>query len=286
MIVCNIKGGLGNQMFQYATAFANGSPLYIDLDFLNNHNESTDTFTARKFELDLFPNIKYKKTDNTVKKTFFSKKLKYKIYRKFKKTIIVQQDKDELIHLPSRGNIYLNGYFQSEKYFNHRRADILRIFQFPELDHKNNKIKEEILKAENSISIHVRRGDYLKPEVLKHHGVLTTQYYQEALNIINKKLPNYTIFVFSDDPSYCEEVLFNEEKNVNFITGNEEDAWKDMCLMSHCQHHIVANSSFSWWGAWLSQSEKGMKIAPKKWLNAPDTEFDINDIIPPSWLKI
>ncbi|MCY4781552.1 alpha-1,2-fucosyltransferase [Sphingobacterium sp. UT-1RO-CII-1] len=286
MIVCNIQGGLGNQMFQYAAAFADGRLLYIDLDFLNNHNDSTDTFTARKFELDLFPNIKYKKANSRIKKIFFSKKLKYKIYRSFKKTITIQQNENELMYLPTKGNVYLNGYFQSEKYFNHKRAELLRIFEFPELDTKNNKIKEKIINAENSISIHVRRGDYLKPEVLKYHGVLTNQYYQEALKTINKNLTNYTVFVFSDDPNYCKTILFKDEENVNIITGNEKDAWKDMCLMSHCQHHIIANSSFSWWAAWLSQAENGIKIAPKKWFNALNTDFNINDIVPSSWLKI
>ena len=285
MIVTKLQGGLGNQMFQYAAAYANSDQIYLDLDFLHNHQTSSETFTSRLYELSLFPNLLSETASRFHKNIFFSKSLFYRLIRKFTNASIIIQKENELVDFNIENQyIYLDGYFQSELYFVNARERILHAFSFPELDHLNQRLMEDISSYENSVSIHIRRGDYLKPEVIKYHGLLPVSYYHEALQIFQQQFGNIKIFIFSDDPSFAKE-SFGHFSDVTVVEGNEKAAWKDMALMASCRHHIVANSSFSWWGAWLS-TQKGFKIAPKRWFNPDVVTFDINHIIPKNWLTI
>lgn len=133
--------------------------------------------------------------------------------------------------------------------------------------------------------MHIRRGDYLKEEVKKYHGILEQKYYDSAIEHINEQYNNVHYFVFSDDENFAKE-QYGHLENFTIVEGNTKDAWKDMALMSFCKHHIIANSSFSWWGAWLSESKESIKIAPKNWFNSEIANFEINNIIPTNWIKI
>lgn len=285
MIVSKIQGGLGNQMFQFAAAFAINTPVYLDLEFIDQKAESTESFTKRNLELELFPNLHYKKLSNFKRRVFLSNSTVYKYLRKLGKITTVVQEGQGVVQIPTADNLYLNGYFQSELYFVGKRNEILQQFQFPTLDPHNESIREKINSEPNSVAIHVRRGDYLKPNVAQYHGVLSLNYYETAISYLQRTLGSLYIVVFSDDPQFCK-LHFEKYNNVYIVSGNDEASWKDMALMSACQHHIIANSSFSWWGAWLSTHTSGIKIAPKNWFNETAVDYCIDDIIPKSWIKI
>jgi hypothetical protein len=178
--------------------------------------------------------------------------------------------------------VYLDGYFQSEQYFKNIREQLLTEFEFPELDEKNKRIKERIKNCTNAISVHIRRGDYLKPIFADLIGLLPSTYYNNAFKSLNKKMEDKTLFVFSDDINWAKENFRAGNADIHFVENKKENAWKDMLLMSACRHHIIANSSFSWWGAWLS-NRKGEVFAPYKWFNPEKVKFNISDLIPADW---
>ncbi|MDU1889293.1 MAG: alpha-1,2-fucosyltransferase [Dysgonomonas sp.] len=289
MIISRLQGGLGNQMFQYAVARAlekkTDKNIYLDLDFLQQNNISTDSFTARDFELNIFPNLRAKEIKKLPREILLSQRIRYKIVRNYLKPVlkVVEQYGCEFIELPVSRKysvIYLSGYFQSEKYFSSIRKDLISDFRFPLLDVKNEELKLKIL-DENSVSIHVRRGDYLKKCSVNVHGVLDLEYYKKAIEYLKEKETSLTFYIFSDDIEYVKN-NFNFLSNIKIVDINAgKDSWKDMALMQSCKHHIVANSSFSWWGAWLSE-RGGINIAPSKWYSEY-VNYNIFDFIPNEW---
>ena len=291
MIVTKLQGGLGNQMFQYACARSftrMNQKVFVDLNFIKVHNISTSSFTARDFELNVFENCKTKILKSFQRKILIGNSKRYRMIRKFLfiRVQYINQEENEFINIDTKfKNIYLDGYFQSEKYFVKNRNVILNDFLFPKLDEKNNVLLKQIFEDKNSVSIHVRRGDYLKKNVSDYHGCLPLQYYIKSINALSDKFDDLTFYIFSDDNDFVESNFeFIENKIV--VSGNTGiNSWKDMCLMKYCKHHIIANSSFSWWGAWLSE-RNGITYAPKYWFNPEKVKFDIFDIIPNDWFKI
>lgn len=290
MIVVKLQGGLGNQLFQYAAARGlqeTAAPVYTDNSFFK-HTNSTDTFTARKYELSLFKNVHVKKAPAFVTNLLTSESSFYKKMRSFFSASIQHVQQEEHIYKPFQAVagyrfVYLDGYFQCEKYFSHIRTELLHEFTFPELDAANTAIQQQITKAVNSVSVHIRRGDYLKPFFANVLPVLPLDYYYCALKILQQAYGKLNIFVFSDDATWAKENFVWEDADTCFIEQNKgDDSWKDMVLMSACKHHIVANSSFSWWGAWLSTNE-GRQFAPFNWFNPQHTRFNIYDIVPQHW---
>jgi hypothetical protein len=292
MILVKLQGGLGNQLFQYAAGrslIAENENVYLDHNFFNT-GTSTNEFIARRFELGIFKNLKVKKAGNAELDLFLSKSFKYRKLRCVeKKTVIISQQENEFIDfekLKQKGNIYLIGFFQSEKYFLRLRNQLLHELQFPGLDNKNLSIKNSIQSTSNPVSIHIRRTDYLIPRVSKVHGVLPLTYYYRALDELKKRFHRLDLFFFSDDIDWVIKNFRYEHPNKYYVSGNSDnDSWKDMALMSYCKHHIVANSSFSWWGAWLSTSD-GLNFAPYKWVNPEYMQLGINDFIPEKWQKV
>ena len=140
---------------------------------------------------------------------------------------------------------------------------------------------EELSQTEtNSISIHVRRGDYLKNP--QYFDICNTVYYRKAIGLIKEKTDNARFYVFSDDIQWVKENLELPQNTVYVNWNMKTDSWQDMCLMSHCRHHIIANSTFSWWGAWLNKNEKKIVICPKMFSR---TENLVN-VMPDEWIKI
>lgn len=298
-IVVKLKGGLGNQMFQYAIgralAIKNKDSLFLDLTFLLNKNLSSRNYGLDVFDIKANPTFLSKVSLRTSSFNPLINK-KSRSLNKIKNIIDLQQNinetqdiegsfKSKREFLNQKGNLYLNGYWQNERYFKDIEHTIREDFSF---ENKPSKINKEFLKKiskTNSISLHIRRGDYAKnSKTLATHGLLGLDYYFNAINIMKEKLPNFELFVFSDDIDWAKKNL-NIDTSVNFIDHNKKD-YEDLRLMINCKHHIIANSSFSWWGAWLSKNNNKIVIAPDNWFTKKGLEGRKNfNIVPDNWIK-
>ena len=277
-------------MFQYAAARVLALRLKqkvnLDLRFLEQNNE-TASFTARSFALDTFK-IKARRFQPDANNSLLPGFMKRWTGRT-KKPLHFYDDGSDLNHvqLPA----YLDGYFQSEKYFGDQRSSLLKDFSFklPAGD-KNETLLKDILNTV-SVSIHFRRGDYVnKAATFKVHGICDISYYEAAIAMLAEKQQGLCFYVFTDDPVWVNEhFIMRHKTNYNMLLVNNNqgtDSWKDMYLMSSCKHNIIANSSFSWWGAWLNQNAEKMVIAPARWF-ADTNIYDFEkDILPASWIKI
>jgi hypothetical protein len=177
---------------------------------------------------------------------------------------------------------YYDGYWQNEKNFSSIRPVILDAYSFPAIsDDKNAQLVAKLSSA-NSVSCHVRRGDYLKAPNL---CVCSEDYYRRAIQFVKQSKAPDLFCIFSDDIAWCRENLKEliGDADVIFVDWNKgENSFRDMQLMSLCRHNIIANSSFSWWGAWLNNHSDKLVITPDHWLNKPL----VNDPIPNSWIRI
>jgi hypothetical protein len=296
-IIC-IKGGLGNQMSQYAFYLSQAVnqnvfySTYFTRRRTREHNgyELHEVFNIPEqsnFILDLLVRFARKLT------VFYGKP----VYHKFTsflmkvmnivglKVIWGQQDyyfnKNYL--LPCKGiYIHISGWYNNN-YFNTKEDLIRNAFQFD--CSRLNILSSEYLnkiRNENSISIHIRRGDYLSADWVNVLGnICTLNYYHEAIYLISNKISNPSFYIFSDDIPWAKENLFLS--NSTYIEHNKgEDSWQDMYLMSQCKHHIIANSTFSWWGAWLNSNKNKIVVAPCKY----DTTTEATDIYPKEWIII
>lgn len=183
--------------------------------------------------------------------------------------------------LPKESNIVYRGYMQSEKYFIHNRKLILDLLS------PTNEINEyligkyKFISDKNMLSIHIRRGDYVKLQ--NHHPLVSLEYYSEAINYVvnNTNIDGYVFF--SDDIEWCKQTFGDSEDNYYI---SEEKDYIDLYLMSMCKHNIMANSTFSWWGSWLNQNENKIVVAPKNWFGPARTDLNTNDLIPENWIKL
>jgi len=289
MIITKLVGGLGNQMFQYAIgrnlAKKNNTNLKLDLSFYNE--QQTDS--KRNYSLKYFNILENIATEEEIKKLrrneckngrrhllhnlFFANK---SIYIKEK-----QFNFDKNV-LNASNNFYLSGYWQSEKYFKNIEDIIRKEFTLKTNSKQSLEELTEKIKKSNSISLHVRRGDYANnPNTRSHHGLCPIEFYEEAIKIATEKYSDIHLFVFSDDIEWVKENLKTDSPTI-FVEDNKD--YEDLILMSKCKHNIITNSSFSWWGAWLNQNPNKIVIAPKKWFNDPKTNTE--DLIPKSWIQI
>lgn len=264
MRVINLKGGLGNQLFQYAYGRAlefTGEKIIFSVFFLNKGRHKTDS--ARDYKLDKF-NINTKERVSS------------------KRYLLL----DSLNRLLNRLGFKENGFWQSEKYFKNIEGVIRQEFtlKYP-LSTKSWGWKEIIEKDRESISIHIRRGDYIhNKDTNNFHGVCGLDYYREALQkLTEKKGKDVEIFVFSDDIAWAKENLYLPHIS-HWVSGLGIPDYEEIYLMSLCKHNIIANSTFSWWGAWLNKNPNKIVIAPKQWFSHK-TADDL-DILPKEWLQI
>lgn len=294
MVIVQLKGGLGNQMFQFASAFAiaknNHAHLKLDLRFLKDKTHK-ENFTLRDFELSIFSDNFSEIGIFEVRSVLFISSVlrKFKLnLRGFHWSVFFEKyfNYDEMI-LSLKGNFYLIGYFQSEKYFHKYRSELLKVFKFRlPLSGESLNLSKDI-KKENAVSIHIRRGDYVNnAQVNSVHGVCSIEYYLEAVKLITERVSDPFFYVFSDDIDWVKENLFLEHKTVFVSHNTGTNSYQDMELMSYCKHNIIANSSFSWWGAWLNENPGKTVIAPQKWFFDPDTNALTADLIPAEWIRI
>ena len=180
--------------------------------------------------------------------------------------------------------IYFKGFYQNEKYFSQIKDEIYKAFQFDLkiANEKSLQMMKQIDADQNAVSLHIRRGDYLLPKHWEAIGcICQLPYYQHALAEAKKRIANPVFYVFSDDLEWVKQNL-PLDKAVYIDWNKGEDSWQDMMLMSHCRHHVICNSTFSWWGAWLDPHEDKQVIAPDQW-----TKYEPSDrIIPSNWIQV
>lgn len=289
MITVKLNGGLGNQMFQYSLgrclAEKNKTRLRLDISGLL-HRLPKKNFTYRDFVLDGF------KVGYTL--NFFSRVARFTglhnllfiisygyfcFYNRIRPAIIEKGQfkfNQEILNL--KDGVYLDGYWQNEMYFKEIR-NILR----EEFSLSNDLDIEEVdwlksINESNSVAIHVRRGDYVS---LNLDSICGLSYYSLAMERIRAEVKDAHFFIFSDDPKWASENF--KDQNMNIVSDEEyRSPCVDLYLMSQCKHQIIANSSFSWWGAWLNVNQEKIVIAPKCW-NKKD---DLDSPVPADWIKL
>lgn len=287
-------GGLGNVLFYYALVNAfrqKGVKSFVFVSKTNLEHRNYDLFT-------IFPNLPKWGNLNIIQKTYYSmaqtiRNLRYKKYKMPHKYLFypfegLYYDQEPVYYIPSifeelKKNQYLIGHFQSYKFFNDYRDSILKEFQFStkSLSEKTKKMAK-VISCNNSVCIHVRRGDYLNGYYYETLGkVCSIDYYKRAVEYMREMIEEPKFFVFSDDPVYVAQNLQIEDAiYVDFNKGR--DSWQDMYLMSQCKHNVIANSTFSWWGAWLNNNPRKIVVAPRRWF----ANMENDEIVPPEWKRL
>jgi hypothetical protein len=286
MVISRIFGGLGNQMFQYAVARAlqlkKQDTLKLDTTFFPKQN-------LRGYELDNFKIIGSKASAMEIERL----KGKDSIVNRLGKRLGIEtrplsyyEEKETAIYdaqaLQLNGDIYLDGYWQNHNYFKSIRNQLLEDFVLKKpLSSASKRYLEEI-NLSTSIGIHIRRGDYVaNPKTNQTHGLCDLDYYQRAVKYFLEGIGDSCMyFIFSDDINWCKEHL-GFIKNLTFVE-NTESAIEDFELLKNCEHQIIANSTFSWWAAWLNVNKEKLVIAPKVWWAAkPEKTLALRN-----WVKL
>ncbi|MCY4309434.1 MAG: alpha-1,2-fucosyltransferase [Rhodobacteraceae bacterium] len=279
MIVTRLEGRLGNQMFQYAAgrALALRLGVYLGLDdryctsHLNQFNIQVENIPQS-----LLPRSRFRK---------LLWKLRLHKLPEVKERIGGGGWKPQFEKLTD--NIYLWGYWQSERFFQNCKDVIRSDFEFTtQPQGENLEIYQEIQETESCISLHVRRGDYLDPK-FRSYGICSQEYYEQAIRRIAEHCDaTPRVFVFSDDPEWVTD-HFKLSFEMRVMTHNSADqAIEDLRLMTVCKHHVIANSSFSWWGGWLGQNTNKIVIAPSPWFDAYEKTFTSEDIYCRGWMRL
>lgn len=281
MVVVKLIGGLGNQMFQYALGYhlsiRNSASLYLDVSELLERENSIHK-VVRDFELDIF-NVKYRIKKPATLPTIF-----IKFYKQIFPIQHIQEltptFKSEILQL--KGGLYLNGFWQTEKYFKDIEAELRQHFTFKMKPDEINKLVIDKIKSTNSIAIHFRRGDYItNPQANNFHGVCPDDYYRNAISKVKEKVSKPHFFIFSDDIDWVKQSFTFKDDHTYIDFNKGKKSFEDLRLMTFCKHNIIANSSFSWWGAWLNSNKNKIVIAPQQWFKTVQT-----DIVPAEWTQI
>lgn len=281
MIISKVTGGLGNQLFQYAIGYTlakdRKTKLYLDINDFKNYK-------LRSFKLDQF-NVDYSKMTSIHKAVVIlsnKTQLVSKYFPILPKTI---KEKDRIPDFENiHGSLYLIGFWQNPNYFEKYKKDLLIQFTLKdELSNEYLKLKSEMNKGE-SVAIHIRRGDYANNKhTLSVHGLMPLSYYKSAVKKIKTSSKKHKYFIFSDDPKWVKS-NFTFINNYHLVSEKINSDLEELFLISECKHQIIANSTFSWWGAWLNQYPKKQVIAPKNWMKAKKNI--IKYIYPKDWQVI
>jgi len=273
MIIFKCTGGIGNQLFQYANAKSLSNKLGVNfkVDKISFKWTESRRFSLHHFNINVdFANIK------EIKNT--------------KQSYIIEERSFEYKDYPVKNNCYISGYFQSPKYFKNIEDIIRREFVLRKRIQSYSILYQDLIKREESVSFNVRRRDYIK----RFSNVYYTQdvdYYSRAMNIIENRIKNPHYFVMSDDINWVKNNIefnfpvtylskeYDEAKDSNVINLYD---YEDLYILSTCKYHIIGNSTFAWWGAWLSNSN--LVISPKNWFK--DINMSIKDLIPENWIQL
>jgi len=254
-------GQLGNQMFQYASLL--GIARHLGVPFvIPKHNQILNDSLGNKLKIELFDVFKINPDKigfiegNDVQEQLFEFDKKF-------------------LELDKNNNFNIIGYFQTEKYFKNVEDEVRKNFEF--LDFIQQDCKDIVSIVKDCIALHIRRGDYLINK--DNHHNLTLDYYHQALNKFNT---DKQVIIFSDDPEWCkEQQIFESDR---FLVSETNNSRYDLYLMSKCSDFIIANSTFSWWGAWLAN--RGKVIVPKQWFGPALDHKNTKDLYPQGWIKI
>ncbi|MFS4581870.1 alpha-1,2-fucosyltransferase [Phaeobacter sp. C3_T13_0] len=283
MIITRLHGRMGNQMFQYAAGRALADRLGVQLALDSRGAELRgEGVLTRVFDLELA-------AANPLPPLRQAAPIRYALWRGPGQAMGAKPNLRREAGLGFNPEFerwgddsYLHGYWQSERYFSNIAERIRHNFTFPAFSDQQNTEMAARISESNSVSLHVRRGDYL---TLAAHALCDQAYYEAALDQVLSGLDGQpTVYVFSDDPQWAKDNLpLPCEKVVVDFNGAEKD-YEDMRLMSMCRHNIIGNSSFSWWAAWLNQTPSRRVAGPAKWFGDPKLQNP--DILPRDWLRI
>ncbi len=287
MIAFQGQGGLGNQLFQYATArrlaLTNHCELVIDHHWFDHPRRGE---TPRPLELNQYA-VRMRVASSFELLRWTPMRSRWGRYLKpLLPMNLVREQGDALNRnvLSASSNTYLMGFWQSEAYFSDIREQLItELTPLAPPGPEDESILERMRQGE-SVSVHVRRGDYVSlASASSYHGLCSLDYYRNAIARVAERLHAPSLFVFSDDPDWTKANLQSPYPTCYVDHNPPAKAFQDLRLMSMCQHHVLANSSFSWWGAWLSRNADGMVIAPERWyaINRPTP-----DLIPTRWIRM
>lgn len=286
MVISVLSGGLGNQLFQYAFGLRLAAQLQTELRLERHLLESKviarlRQYTPRTYELDTFrveaPAASPMDTVSCLSRVALSDKTAL-LLRESTLTPNAINTLNNRVR-----NVVCLGYWQSEEYFRPATEQLRKHLVFRKNSAQSRSMADTILSCQNAAFVHIRRGDYVTNiHANQHHGLCDVSYYRRACEYVKERIPDVQFFVFSDDPDWAKRELGIHLQPARFIDHNRgADSWQDMYLMSLCRHAIVANSSFSWWGAWLNPVAERLVVAPGQWfVNQPVLS---QQIIPPHW---
>ena len=312
MILVQLTGGLGNQMFQYAFARAlqDKTNFEIKLDITELENPDRP-YALHHFRINQTMVLPLEASRNAISKTggriairrlaqvlvdqvgiLDGLKNRVKARLNLRPELCIAPNMFHLIpallnprRIVIRNGMILRGYWQNEAYFVGIERQLRKEFSFREpLGKQNLELAEFLEHRDNAISVHVRRGDYVhNPRAAKlHGGICDRSYYEEAAKILTKRVRSPVFYVFSDEPKWVADNLSLPGKTVLVDWNQGDNSFRDMQLMSLCSHNIIANSTFSWWGAWLNKNPRKTVVAPREWFRG---RSDIG-IVPSSWVRV
>lgn len=291
-VLCELTGGLGNQLFQYAAARALALRESRAVYFAWHLHRSS---TARHFMLDHFqlgaevervPLSRRRLVWLGVRSPLAPRKAG-RLWRRLRGGLHDLKE-TEFAYAPlasSAERVVLDGYFQSWRYFDEYAAQIRGELQLRGPMHPGNVALLREIESKNAICLHVRRGDYVNgKEAAAFHGALDLSFYRAGLASLGALAQGGTLYVFSDDPAWCKQHVQLDLPTVVVEPNAPDRPWEDLRVMSACRHFLIANSSFSWWGAWLAQHPDKRVVAPLRWFSGG--AHDTRDLCPPAWTRL
>lgn len=291
MIIIKLKGGLGNQLFQYALgrALSSRTGMALKLDASSFRQDALRNYRLQHLCIEAGladeREIEALNPSRARYAAWLARRCRWAVQAPYQRSCVKERGfpfDPEILKI--RQPVYLNGYWQSEKYFDFLRSRLLEeLLPAAPVSPENAALAAE-MRACESVSLHIRRGDYVaNPEALKVHGVVPLDYYRAAAAKMAAGLEKPRFFIFSDDMAWVRENL-DVGHPLSFVGADRRNAdYEDLYLMSQCRHQIIANSSFSWWGAWLNRNPDKIVLAPKQWFAAP---IDTRDLLPEGWTRL
>ena len=283
MITSQLAGGLGNQLFQYSAGRSLALQHNVNLRLLFNSNSQSEHNNSENSHLSHF-NIqalminRIKPIEHILPDSFINL-IKGGFPKTFRETQLRYDERFARLGLNTR----LKGYWQSERYFKKIEKKLRNDLKITTPPSNSNAQLLQKIASLPAVSVHIRRGDYVtNPEANAYHGTCDLNYYSRAMAYVrNHMIEDPVIFVFSDDPFWAKENFNSPFETIYVDINSASTCYEDLRLMACCEHNIIANSSFSWWGAWLNQNSKKIVVAPNKWYSDP-TAYN-PDILPEAW---
>ena len=284
MIYSKIIGGLGNAMFQYA--FAKKLSKFYNIKLILDYSLYNKYYKIKKCELEVF-NLpeKFSYEDSMSKINKFKEYLVKKNLIDSQNFLMEKKINFNKIKNDKKFPLYVSGYWQSYKYFDDIKIELLDLFKFPKITDERNLYLFELIKNVHTTSIFCRRGDFVNnKKINKIHGFCDLDFYKRSISMARELCPETKLIFFSDDSNWIYE-NFKIDDNI-IVDWNKLTPYRDMQLFSKSNINISSNSTFSWWGAYLNTNKDKKIIVPEKWYKNKPKHFRINDLIPRDWIRV